>query len=160
MFAQDPKKDPDQIGTRDVSKGVNWYSIQQEIALGKAEMAQQVQQSARVIDDPIISEYVNRVGQNLVRNSDSKFPFIIKVIEDDSVNAVSLPGGYFFVNTGLILTADTESELAGGMAHEIAHIAARHVTRQLTRDQIAQMATIPLIFMGGWAGYGAPPGRA
>ena len=154
MLAQDPKKDPDQIGTRDVSTGVNWYSISQEIQLGKT-LAAQLAQNARLIDDPVISEYVNRVGQNLVRNSDSKFPFIIKVIEDDSVNAVSLPGGYFFVNTGLILTAETESELAGGMAHEIAHIAARHVTRQLTRDQIAQMATIPLIFMGGWAGYGA-----
>jgi len=151
---KDPKKDPDQIGARDVSKGVNWYSINQEMQLGKA-LAAQVARNARLIDDPVISEYVNRVGQNLVRNSDSKFPFIIKVIEDDSVNAVSLPGGYFFVNTGLILTADTESELAGGMAHEIAHIAARHVTRQLTRDQIAQMATIPLILMGGWAGYGA-----
>lgn len=157
VCAQDPKKDPDQIGNRDVSKGLNWYSIQQEIALGK-QMAQQVQQSARVIDDPIISEYVSRVGQNLVRNSDSKFPFTIKVIEDDSVNALSLPGGYFFVNTGLILTADTEAELAGGMAHEIAHIAARHGTRQATRAQVAQMATIPLIFMGGWAGYGARQG--
>jgi predicted Zn-dependent protease len=150
----DPKKDPDQIGSRDVSKGVNWYSIPAEIQLGKA-MAQQVQQSVRVIDDPIIAEYVNRVGQNLVHNSDSKFPFIIKVIQDDSINALSLPGGYFFVNTGLILAAETEAELAGGMAHEIAHIAARHATRQATREQIAQMATIPLIFMGGWAGYGA-----
>jgi beta-barrel assembly-enhancing protease len=157
LCAQDPKKDPDQIGNRDVSKGLNWYSIQQEIALGK-QMAQQVQQTARVIDDPIISEYVSRVGQNLVRNSDSKFPFTIKVIQDESVNALSLPGGYFFVNTGLILTADTEAELAGGMAHEIAHIAARHGTRQATRAQVAQMATIPLIFMGGWAGYGARQG--
>ncbi len=157
VFAQDPKKDPDQIGNRDVSKGLNWYSIPQEIALGK-QIAQQVQQSARVIDDPVISEYVSRVGQNLVRNSDSKFPFTIKVIEDDSINALSLPGGYFFVNTGLILTAATEAELAGGMAHEIAHIAARHGTRQATRAQVAQMATIPLIFMGGWAGYGARQG--
>lgn len=157
IFAQDPKKDPDQIGSRNVSKGLNWYSIQQEIALGK-QMAQQVQQSARVIDDPVVAEYVSRVGQNLVRNSDSKFPFTIKVIEDDSINALSLPGGYFFVNTGLILTAETEAELAGGMAHEIAHIAARHGTRQATRAQVAQMATIPLIFMGGWAGYGASQG--
>jgi beta-barrel assembly-enhancing protease len=151
---KDPKKDPDQIGTRDVSKGLNWYSINQEIQLGKALAAQVVRQ-ARMVDDPVISEYVNRVGQNLVRNSDSKFPFTIRVIEDESVNALSLPGGFFFVNTGLILTAETEAELAGGMAHEIGHIAARHMTRQATRAEVAQMATIPLILMGGWAGYGA-----
>lgn len=151
--AQDPKKDPDQIGSRDVSKGLNWYSIDQEMQLGKT-LAAAVMRSAKVVDDPVISEYVNRVGQNLARNSDSKFPLTIHVIEDDSVNALSLPGGFFFVNTGLILAADTEAELAGGMAHEIAHIAARHTTRQVTREQIAQMATIPLIFMGGWAGYG------
>jgi beta-barrel assembly-enhancing protease len=151
--AQDPKKDPGQIGSRDVSKGLNWYSIQQETQLGKA-LAAQVMRTAKVVDDPIVSEYVNRVGQNLARNSDSKFPLTIHVLEDDSINAMSLPGGYFFVNTGLILTADTEAELAGGMAHEIAHIAARHATRQATRAQAAQMATIPLIFIGGWPGFG------
>jgi beta-barrel assembly-enhancing protease len=149
----DPKKDPDQIGSRDVSKGLNWYSIDQEMRLGK-ELAAQVMRQAKVVEDPVISEYVNRVGQNLARNSDSKFPLTIHVIEDDSVNALSLPGGFFFVNTGLILTAATEAELAGGMAHEIAHIAARHTTRQMTRAQVAQLATVPLIFMGGWAGYG------
>jgi beta-barrel assembly-enhancing protease len=151
---KDPKKDPDQIGTREVDKGLNWYSIEKEIALGK-QMAMAVQRDAQIVDDPVVSEYVNRLGQNLVRNSDSKFPFTIKVIRDDSVNALSLPGGFFFVNTGLISTAATEAELAGGMAHEIAHIAARHGTRQATRAQVAQLATIPLIFMGGWAGYGA-----
>lgn len=152
--AQDPKKDPDQIGSRDVSKGLNWYSIEKETALGKV-LANQVMQSAKVIEDPVVSEYVNRVGQNLARNSDSKFPLTIHVIEDDSINAMSLPGGFFFVNTGLILTAATEAELAGGMAHEIAHIAARHTTRKVTRQQMAQMASVPLIFIGGWAGYGA-----
>jgi beta-barrel assembly-enhancing protease len=151
--SKDQKKDPDQIGSRDVSKGLNWYSIDQEMRLGKT-LAAQVMRQAKVVDDPVVSEYVNRVGQNLARNSDSKFPLTIHVIEDDSVNALSLPGGFFFVNTGLILTAATEAELAGGMAHEIAHIAARHTTRQATREQVAQMATIPLIFMGGWAGYG------
>jgi beta-barrel assembly-enhancing protease len=162
-FAQDPKpkvdskKDPDQIGNRRVDKGLNWYSIDKEIALGKS-MAQAVLQQAQVVDDPQISEFVNRLGQNLVRNSDSKFPFTIKVIRDDSPNALSLPGGFFFVNTGLILTAGSEAELAGGMAHEIAHIAARHGTRQATRAQVAQLATIPLILMGGWAGYGARQG--
>jgi beta-barrel assembly-enhancing protease len=151
---KDKKKDPDQIGNRDVGKGVNFYSIEKEIALGKS-MADQVRQSARMIDDPVITEYVNRLAQNLARNSDAKVPLTTQVIRDDSINALSLPGGFFFVNTGLILTAENESQLAGGMAHEIAHIAARHGTRQATRAQIANLATIPLIFMGGWGGYGA-----
>lgn len=154
LCAQDPKKDPDQIGTRDVSKGVNWYSIQKEIALGK-QLATQVAQTAHIVSDPVISEYVNRLAQNLARNSDSKFPLTTQVIQDNTINALSLPGGYFFVNTGLILAADTEAELAGGMAHEIAHIAARHGTRTATRGEIAQLATVPLIFMGGWGGYAA-----
>ena len=151
---KDKKKDPDQIGNRDVGKGMNFYSLEKEIALGKV-LAQQVLQNARVIDDPVISEYVNRLGQNLVRNSDAKVPFTITVIEGDQVNALSLPGGFFFVNTGLIMTADTEAELAGAMAHEIAHIAARHGTRNATRQELMNLATIPLIFMGGWPGYGA-----
>lgn len=151
---KDKKKDPEQIGNRDVSKGINFYSVQKEIALGKV-LAQQVRQNSKIIDDPVITEYVNRVAQNLARNSDVKVPLITAVIQDDSVNALSLPGGYFFVNTGLIETAETEAELAGGMAHEIAHIAARHGTRQASRAELAQMATVPLIFVGGWAGYGA-----
>ena len=153
-FAGDKKeKDPDEIGNRDVGKGVNWYSIEKEIALGK-RLAQQVERQAKIIDDPMIAEYVNRVGQNLVRNSDAKVPFTIKVIDTEDVNAFALPGGFFFVNSGLILKADSEAELAGVMAHEIAHVAARHGTRQATRGEVVQLATIPLIFMGGWAGYG------
>jgi predicted Zn-dependent protease len=148
------KNDPNEIGNRKTGKGVNFYSIEKEIAMGKG-LAQDVERQAKIVDDPIIAEYVNRVGQNLVRNSDSQVPFVIKVIEDDSVNAFALPGGFFFVNTGLILKAQTEAELAGVMAHEIAHVAARHGTRQDTRGQIANYATIPLIFMGGgWASYG------
>ena len=148
-----PKDDPNEIGNRDVGKGVNFYSIEKEIALGKG-LAQEVERQAKIIDDPIIAEYVNRVGQNLVRNSDSEVPFIIKVIDDEIVNAFALPGGFFFVNSGLVLKADSEAELAGVMAHEIAHVAARHGTRQDTRGQIANLASIPLIFMGGWTGYG------
>jgi predicted Zn-dependent protease len=151
--ADDKEKNPDEIGNRDVGKGLNWYSIEKEIALGK-QMAQQVERQAKLVDDPVISEYVNRVGQNLVRNSDAKVPFTIKVIDGEEVNAFALPGGFFFVYSGLILKADTEAELAGVMAHEIAHVAARHGTRQATRGEVAQLATIPLIFMGGWAGYG------
>jgi predicted Zn-dependent protease len=154
VFAGDDKKaDPDAIGDRNVSGKVNWYSLEKEIALGK-QLAQQVERQSKVINDPIIAEYVNRLGQNLVRNSDAKVPFTIKVVEDPTVNAFALPGGFFFVDSGLILKADTEAELAGVMAHEIAHVAARHGTRQATRGEIAQLATLPLIFMGGAAAYG------
>jgi len=152
-FAGDKKKkDPEEIGNRDVGKGVNFYSLEKEIALGK-QLAQEVERQAKIIDDPIIAEYVNRVGQNLVRNSDAKVPFTIKVLDSEEVNAFALPGGFFFVNSGLVLKADTEAELAGVMAHEIAHVAARHGTKQATKGQIINIASIPLIFMGGWTGY-------
>jgi predicted Zn-dependent protease len=146
------KNNPDDIGNRDVGRGVNLYSLEKEIALGK-QLAQEVEMGAKIVDDPVVSEYVNRVGQNLVRNSDAKVPFTIKVIDSDDVNAFALPGGFFFVNSGLILRADTESELAGVMAHEIAHVAARHGTRQASRGTLANYLSLPLIFMGGWTGY-------
>src|SRR5215467_4585896 len=158
--ASDNKKnDPEEIGNRDVGKGVNFYSLEKEIALGK-QLAQEVERQAKIIDDPVIAEYVNRVGQNLVRNSDAKVPFTIKVLDTEEVNAFALPGGFFFVNSGLILKADSESELAGVMAHEIAHVAARHGTRQATRGEIVNLASIPLIFMGGWAGYAIRQGAS
>src|SRR6202522_1804442 len=153
LFAEDPEKDPDQIGNRNVSGKVNFYSLEKEIALGK-QLASQVERQAKIINDPVIAEYVNRVGQNLVRNSDAKVPFTIKVIDSEEVNAFALPGGFFFVNSGLIMKADNEAELAGVMSHEIAHVAARHGTRQATRGEIAQLGMIPLVFMGGWTGYG------
>jgi predicted Zn-dependent protease len=148
-------QDVDAIGNRDIGKGVNFYSLEKEIALGKG-LAQQVERSSKLVDDPVVSEYVNRVGQNLVRNSDAKVPFTIKVIDSDQINAFALPGGFFYVNSGLILAADSEAELAGVMAHEIAHVAARHGTKNATKGEIAQLATIPLILLGpgGWAGYG------
>jgi len=149
---KNPKNDPDSIGDRKVGEGVNFYSLEKEIALGKS-LAQEVERQAKVIDDPVIAEYVNRVGQNLVRNSDAKVPFTIKVLDTEEVNAFALPGGFFFVNSGLILKTETEAELAGVMAHEIAHVAARHGTRQATKGDLMQIGTIPLIFMGGWAGY-------
>src|SRR6478736_1745862 len=154
-FAADKKKDPDEIGNRDVGKGVNFYSVEKEIALGKG-LAMEVERQAKIVDDPVIAEYVNRLGQNLVRNSDAKVPFTIKVVDTEEVNAFALPGGFFFVNSGLILKADSEAELAGVMAHEIAHVAARHGTRQATRGEVMNLATIPLILLGpgGWAGYG------
>ena len=148
------KADIEQIGERDVGKGMNWYSLEKEIRIGKA-LAQQVESQARIVDDPVVSEYVNRVGQNLVRNSDARVPFTIKVIDADQVNAFALPGGFFFVNSGLILEAEEEAELAGVMAHEIAHVAARHGTRQATRGQLMNLLSIPLIFVGGGIGFGA-----
>jgi beta-barrel assembly-enhancing protease len=149
------KADVEAIGNRGVGKGVNFYSLEREMALGKG-LAQEVERSAKLIDDPVVSEYVNRVGQNLVRNSDAKVPFTIKVIDSDVVNAFALPGGFFYVHSGLILRADSEAELAGVMAHEIAHVAARHGTKNATKGEMAQLATIPLILLGpgGWAGYG------
>ena len=157
---QDTKRDPvnskedvSQIGDRGVGKAVNFYSIEKEIQLGR-QLAEEVERTAKIVDDPVISEYVNRIGQNLVNNSDAKVPFTIKVIDSEEVNAFALPGGYFYVNTGLIALAEDEAELAGVMAHEIAHVAARHGTRSATRAQLAQFASIPLLFIGGWAGYG------
>jgi beta-barrel assembly-enhancing protease len=148
------KNDVDAIGNRKMGgKGLgNWYSLESEIRMGK-EYAQMVESSARIVQDPVIAEYVNRVGQNLVRNSDAKVPFTIKVIDSDEINAFALPGGFFYVNSGLILAADEEAELAGVMAHEIAHVAARHATRQMTRGNMVNLASIPLIFVGGGLGY-------
>jgi beta-barrel assembly-enhancing protease len=148
------KADVNAIGNRNVGKrGLgDWYSLDSEIRMGK-EYAQQVEASSKLIQDPVITEYVNRIGQNLVRNSDAQVPFTIKVVDSDEVNAFALPGGFFYVNSGLILAADEEAELAGVMAHEIAHVAARHATRQMTRAQWANIGTIPLIFVGGGIGY-------
>ena len=148
------KDDIDSIGNRNMGgKGLgNWYSLEKEIAMGKS-YAQEVESSVKLVQDPVVNEYVNRIGQNLVRNSDAKVPFTIKVVDSDEINAFALPGGFFYVNSGLILAADDEAELAGVMAHEIAHVAARHATRQMTRAQLANLGSIPLIFMGGWAGY-------
>src|SRR5438132_2202319 len=148
------KNDVDAIGNRKMGgRGLgNWYSIEGEIRMGK-QYAQQVEASSKLVQDPVITEYVNRVGQNLVRNSDAQVPFTIKVIDADDINAFALPGGFFYVNSGLILAADEEAELAGVMAHEIAHVAARHATRQMTRAQWANIGTIPLIFVGGGIGY-------
>jgi Zn-dependent protease with chaperone function len=149
------KDDVDAIGNRNVGKGVNFYSLEHEIALGK-QLAQQVERSSKMIDDPVVTEYVNRVGQNLVRNSDAQVPFTIKVIDSDEVNAFALPGGFFYVNSGLILRAQEESELAGVMAHEISHVTLRHGTKQATKADIIQIgAMAAMIFVPyGWAGYG------
>ncbi len=157
--SQTPSKneDPDQIGNRDVGKGTIkdpiFYSVEKEISIGK-QMAMEVERQAKIVDDPIIAEYVNRVGQNLVRNSDAKVPFTIKVIDDEQINAFALPGGFFFVNTGVLANADNEAEMAGVMAHEIAHVAARHGMKQATKGDLIKYASIPaMILLGGWTGY-------
>jgi Zn-dependent protease with chaperone function len=155
VHPKNTKDDVDAIGNRNVGKGPNFYSLEREIALGK-QLAQEVERSSKLIDDPVVTEYVNRVGQNLVRNSDAKVPFTIKVIDSDEVNAFALPGGFFYVNSGLILRAEEESELAGVMAHEISHVCARHGTKNATKGEAMQLAMIPLMLLGpgGWAGYG------
>jgi predicted Zn-dependent protease len=151
------KTDVDAVGNRNVGcgRGVgNWYSVERQVAMGRG-YAQQIESQIKLVNDPVVTEYVNRIGQNLVRNSDAQVPFTIKVIDSDVVNAMALPGGFFYVNSGLILAADEEAEMAGVMAHEIAHVAACHVAREQTRYTLMQLATIPLIFVGGGIGYGA-----
>ena len=149
------KTDVDAVGNRNVGcgRGVgNWYSVEKQVAMGR-QFAQQVESQVKMVNDPVVTEYINRIGQNLVRNSDAQVPFTIKVIDSDVVNAMALPGGFFYVNSGLILAADEEAEVAGVMAHEIAHVAACHAAREQTRASLMQMATIPLIFVGGGIGY-------
>ena len=147
--------DVNAVGTRDIgARGLgNWYSTETEIKEGKG-VSMEIEKSVKFINDPMVTEYVNRIGQNIVKNSDAKVPFTIKVIDSDEINAMALPGGFFYVNSGLILAADNEAEVAGVMAHEIAHVAAHHAMREQTRLNYAQFGTIPLIFIGGGLGYG------
>jgi len=155
VHPKNANEDVDAIGNRNPGKGVNFYSLEKEIALGK-QLAQEVERSSKLIDDPVVTEYVNRVGQNLVRNSDARVPFTIKVIDSDVVNAFALPGGFFYVNSGLILRSEEEAELAGVMAHEMSHVIARHGTKNATKADIMQIgAMAAMIFVPyGWAGYG------
>ena len=147
--------DVNAVGNRDIGgRGMgNWYSTDTEIKMGKM-YSMEIEKSTKFITDPVVTEYVNRIGQNIVKNSDCKVPFTIKVIDSDEINAMALPGGFFYVNSGLILNADEEAELAGVMAHETAHVCAHHAVREQTRMNYAQLGTIPLIFIGGWTGYG------
>ncbi len=149
------KEDPAQIGKRKINGGTGdkffgWLggSQEKEVAIGR-QIAAQVEQEAKLVDDPIITEYVNRVGQNVVLHSDAKIPFTIKVIDSDEVNAFALPGGFFYVNKGLILAADNEAELAGVMAHEIAHVAARHAMENSGKGAFINYAAIAGIIFGG-----------
>ncbi len=148
--------DVENIGNRDITGHIwgifpNFISLEKEIQLGQ-QVANEFEQTAKMVDDPVITQYVDRVAQNIVKHSDAKVPFHVKVVDTDEVNAFAFPGGFFYVNKGLILAADNESELAGVMAHEISHVAARHATARMTKGQILQLAAIPALFVGGyWA---------
>lgn len=144
----DRKKDPNAIGDRDVAKGLNFYSVPQELALGK-QLSIEVAREAKMVDDPIVSEYINRLGQNLARNSDVTFPVSFRLIESDEINAFTLPGGYIFINSALVELSGNEAELASAMAHEIGHVAARHATRQASRDRLMSIGTLPVAILGG-----------
>lgn len=150
-------EDVNAVGNRNIGgRGLgNWYSTDSEIKMGK-QYADEIEKTTHFITDPVVTEYINRVGQNIVKNSDCKVPFTIKVIDSDEINAMALPGGFFYVNSGLILNADEEAEVAGVMAHEIAHVCAHHAAREMTRMNYAQIGSIPLIMMTGytWTGYG------
>jgi beta-barrel assembly-enhancing protease len=150
-------EDVNAVGNREIGgRGMgNWYSTDSEIKMGKM-YASEIEKSTKFITDPVVTEYVNRIGQNIVKNSDCKVPFTIKVIDSDEINAMALPGGFFYVNSGLLLNADEEAELAGVMAHEIAHVCAHHAAREMTRMNYTQLGMIPLIMMTGysWTGYG------
>ena len=144
--------DKKQKATFEPSRGVNLYSLAEERRLG-LRLAREVENEVPILYDPVVSEYVNRMGQNLVRQIGTQMAFTVKVIDSPDVNAFALPGGFLFVNTGMIRNAHSEAELAGVLAHEIAHVVARHATRQATRSQILEYTKVPLVFLGGWAGF-------
>ncbi len=145
--------DVDAIGNRNVGKRGfgDWYSLETEIRMGK-QYSMQVENSVKMVQDPVVNEYVNRIGQNLVRNSDAQVPFTIKVIDSDEINAFALPGGFFYVNSGLILAADEEAELAGVMAHEISHVCARHGMRQTDANEYCADCYHSFDLRGRWVG--------
>jgi predicted Zn-dependent protease len=154
--------DVNSIGTRSMpgQKGMgNWYSNETEMKMGKG-YSMEIEHTIKLINDPVVNEYVNRITQNIVKNSDAKVPFTVRVIDSDEINAMALPGGFMYVNSGLILAADEEAEVAGVLAHEIGHVCAHHVAREITRSNYAQIAMIPLLFIGGWTGYGIYEGAS
>ena len=162
-YAERKHGDVEDIGNRNINGRVAWVfpnfvSIEKEIQLG-AQLAMDMDRTARFVEDPVVVEYIDQLAQEIVKHSDAKVPFVVKVVDTDDVNAFAFPGGYFYVNKGLILEAESESELAGVMAHEIAHVTARHGTENMTKSQLLQYASIPALFVGGyWAQYGIRSG--
>jgi beta-barrel assembly-enhancing protease len=154
VYADRKHGDVDKIGNRSVTSRIfgifpNMISLEKEIALG-AQVAGEFEQVARMVEDPVVTEYVDRIGQNIVKHSDAKVPFVIKVVDTDEVNASAFPGGFFYINKGLLLAADNEAELAGVMAHEISHVTARHATARMSKAQYLNLAAIPAVFIGGY----------
>jgi predicted Zn-dependent protease len=149
--------DVNAVGTRNIGgRGMgNWYSTDWEIRNGK-QYSMEIEKQSHLVTDPVVVEYINRVGQNIVKNSDCKVPFTIKVLDADEINAMALPGGFFYVNSGLVLAADEEAEIAGVMAHEIAHVCAHHAAREMTRMNYMQIASVPLMVFAqtSWTMYG------
>lgn len=148
-------EDINAIGHRNVGKGVNLYSLDKEKTLGKA-LAQEVERSSRFVDDPLVTAYLDRVAQKVAKNSDAHFPITIRIIDSDVLDAFALPGGFHYINRALILQTEGEAELAGVLAHGIAHTAIRSSTMEATKGELMQLATVPPIVLGpgGWAGYG------
>jgi predicted Zn-dependent protease len=148
-------ENPALIGKRKLNSGLFAKlskSVEDEVRMGR-QLSADIDRQAKLVDDPIITEYINRVGQNVVIHSDAKIPFTIKVVDSDEVNAFALPGGFFYVNKGLILAADSEAEVAGVMAHEIAHVTARHAVETQAKGMLAQVGLIAgSIFLGGIPG--------
>ena len=152
--------DTENIGQRDINKGSwNLYSPEREVALG-AQLAREAERSARLLDDPVVTAYVSGVAEGIGRNSDLRVSLRVRVIDSEELNAFALPGGHFFITTGLILQSESEAELAAVVGHEVAHVAARHATKQMTRVQLWNWMSIPLLFVGGPVAYGVQQGLA
>lgn len=157
---QKKNADISQIGQRDINKGSwNLYSMEKELEMG-AEMAAEAERSVVLLRDPVVVDYIQDLADRIVRNSDARVPAQVRVVDSDELNAFALPGGHFFINTGLILEAQTEAELASIIAHEIAHVAARHATKQRTKANIWNWASIPLLIFGGPVAYSVYQGAA
>lgn len=152
--------DTENIGRRDINKGSwNLYSPEHEIEMGQ-QMARQVERTAHLLQDPVVTAYITQMADRIARHSDLRIPLQVRVIDSEEINAFALPGGYFFINTGLILETQSEAELAGVIAHEIAHVAARHATKQMSRAQLWNWMSFPLLFVGGPVVYGLEQGLA
>ena len=150
-----PNEDISAIGHRTVGKGVNLYSLEREQKLGE-QMNKEVELASRLLDDPVVTEYVNRIVQKIALNSDARIPITIRVIDSDVPDGFTMPGGFQYINTGLILQTESEGELAGLLARGVAHTALRSSTILATQGELMQLATIPLTILGpgSWAGYG------
>jgi hypothetical protein len=148
------KYDVNRIGQRNTGKGVNLYSLEKERALGQ-EMAETIDRQTKFVTDPDIVKYVSGVAQRIIGNSDAQVAFTIKVVDSTELNTFALPGGFLYVDKGVLSELDSEAELAGLIAHEVAHVAARHGTRYATRRTAWNVISFPVIYMAGPGAIGA-----